>query len=294
MMRLKKKIKFFDVVLFFIMCVILLVTIYPLWNQLMISLSGGYGSYEGGLMLTPVNFTSEAYKVVLGYEKIWKALGNSLLRMVLGTFLSIIGTFLMAYPLSKRTLPFRKTITMFIIFTMLFSGGLIPTFLVIKQLNLLNTIWALVLPTMISAWNVLIMRNFLMALPASLEESAFIDGASTIKIIFSIVLPLSIPVLATIGLWSAVAHWNSWFDAMIYVQDKNLITLPVLLRQILLENSSQDVAMMAKRLAGSQQTITDRQLQSAVIIVSITPMLMIYPFIQKYFAKGIMVGSVKG
>ena len=161
----KRKIKLFDAVLFLFMIAVICVTIYPFWNQLVISFSGGYGSYQGGLMLTPVNFTAEAYRVVLGYSKIWKAFRNSLFRMALGTLLSLLGTFMMAYPLSKRTLPFRKAVTAFIFITMLFNGGLIPNFLVIRNLNMLNTIWALVIPGMITAWNVLIMRNFLMALP---------------------------------------------------------------------------------------------------------------------------------
>lgn len=288
------RIKVFDIILFIIMCGIVCITVFPFWNQLMISLSGGYGSYEGGLMLFPVNFTTEAYKVVLGYSKIWQAFGNSILRMVLGTVLSLIGTFMMAYPLSKKDLPFRKSITVFIVFTMLFNGGLIPNFLVVKKLGMLNTIWALVVPGMITAWNVLVMRNFLMALPESLEEAAHIDGASTLQIIFKVVIPLSVPVLATIGLWTAVANWNSWFDATLYIQNSELITLPVLLRQILIENNSQDIAIMAQKLMSTGMTITDRQLQSTVIIVSILPMLLIYPFIQKYFAKGIMLGSVKG
>ena len=176
---------------------------------------------------------------------------------------------------------------------MLFTGGLIPNYLLIKNLGLLNSVWSLVLPGMISAFNVLIMRNFFRSIPESLEESARVDGAGYIRIFTRIILPLSMPVLATIALWVGVGHWNAWFDSLIYIADGRKQVLQVILRRIIIENDTSDMKSMIQKM-GSHTEYTGRQLQSTVIMLSIIPMLVVYPFVQKYFVKGVMIGAIKG
>jgi len=174
---------------------------------------------------------------------------------------------------------------------MSFSGGLVPEYLLVKNLGLRNTLWALVLPGAISAYNITIMRNFLMSMPESLEESARIDGASDLTILYKILLPLSMPIIATVGLWTAVGHWNAWFDSMIYITDPERQVLQVTLRRIVLEGSNQMVSQFGEEIGTKQ---TSETIKAAVTMVTALPILMVYPFIQKYFVKGVMVGSLKG
>ena len=196
-----------------------------------------------------------------------------------------------AYALSKRYLPNRNFWTTILIITMFFSGGMVPEFLLIRSLGLRNTIWALVLPGAISAYNITIMRNFLMSLPDSLEESARIDGANDIQILYKIIFPLSLPILATVALWTAVGHWNAWFDSMIYITKPEKQVLQVTLRRIVLEGTNQLVTMYGEEVNQKQ---TSETIKAAVTMVTTLPILMVYPFIQKYFVKGVMIGSVKG
>ncbi|MEK3724432.1 carbohydrate ABC transporter permease [Paenibacillus sp. FSL H8-0034] len=279
--------------LYLLMIVITVITLYPFWNQVITSISAESTLYTTGMLLLPSKLSFESYHVIFQYKAIWTGYGNTILRTVLGVGLSLFFTALFAYPLSKKDLPYNRTITSFVLFTMLFSGGLIPNYLLVKQLGIFNSVWALVLPSMISAFNTLIMRNFFRSIPDSLEESARVDGAGYFFIFRKIIVPLSKPVLATVALWIAVNHWNAWFDAMIYITDSKRQVLQVVLRKIIVDNNMDQLNTMLYQF-DQKDMFSTRQLQATVIMFSVLPMLVIYPFVQKYFVKGIMIGAVKG
>ncbi|WP_214626217.1 carbohydrate ABC transporter permease [Paenibacillus agaridevorans] len=266
-------------------------TLVPLLQAGTISLSPPEVVNRYGFHLFPTKLDFSGYERVFNYSVIWTSYGNTIVRTLLGTVITLILTFLGAYPLSKRSLPNRKLWTGVIVLTMFFSGGLIPSYLLIKNIGLMNSVWALVLPGAVSAFMLLIVRNFIAALPESLEESAKIDGANEIVVLFRIVLPLSLPIIATVGLYSGVGHWNAWFDSMIYIQDESKQVLQMILRRILLEG--QDVA--SESGSGSHAAVVNSEtVKMAALIVSILPILLVYPFLQKYFVKGTLMGSVKG
>ncbi|UVI33170.1 carbohydrate ABC transporter permease [Paenibacillus spongiae] len=288
--------KIIDAVLYLLMTVIILVTLYPFWTQVVISLDGSgakSAAYSSGLVLFPKEISFGSYSLAFQYDALWSGYWNTIVRTVLGVILAVTFTSITAYPLAKKDLPYNRVFTGIILFTMLFGGGLIPTYLLIKELGMYNTVWALVVPGMISAFNVLIIRNFFRAIPEELEESARVDGAGYSRIFIQIVLPLSKPVLATIALWVGVGHWNAWFDSMIYISDPDNQVLQMVLRKIIIENNTTDLTVLMQNLS-NQSDFSGRQLQSTIIMFSIIPMLLIYPFIQKYFVKGVMIGAVKG
>ncbi|MCU6709138.1 carbohydrate ABC transporter permease [Paenibacillus sp. J5C_2022] len=285
-----------DVWLAIILAGIALITLYPFWTQVVISLDGAgadSAAYSSGVILFPSELTFESYKLAFQFDALWTGYRNTIVRTVLGVALSVCLTSITAYPLAKSDLPFNRAITGFILFTMLFSGGMIPIYLLIKELNMLNTIWALVIPTAIGAFNVLIMRNFFRGIPGEVEESARVDGAGYFRIFLLIILPLSKPVLATIALWVAVGHWNAWFDSMIYVTDPDKQVLQIVLRKIIIQNNMADINSVIQNI-GKTTVFSGRQLQATVVMFSIIPMLIVYPFIQKYFVKGVMIGAIKG
>lgn len=288
----KKKINVFDILIAFVMLLVVITTIYPFWYTIVVSLSGV--DKTSGIQLLPNQFTLDAYKLLIGYEQIWTGYRNTIIRCIVGTALGVLLTALTAYPLSKNKLPFHNFFTNFIMFTMMFSGGMIPTYLLVKDLHLLNSLWALILPSMLGAYNIFIVRNFFRSIPASLEEAARIDGASWLFIWWKIILPLAKPVLATITLWILVGHWNAWFDATIYITDPQKTVMQVVLRKISIENSSADMNAIMVRMQKGAGAVTSKAVEMAMVVVTILPMLVVYPFLQKYFVKGIMVGSVKG
>lgn len=288
----KKKIKLFDILVFLFMVIVAITTIYPFWYTIVVSLSGV--DKTSGIQFLPNDFTLDAYKLLVQYESLWIGYKNTIIRCVLGTVLSVLLTALTAYPLSKKELPFHNAITNFIMFTMLFSGGMIPSYLLVKDLHLLNTIWALILPGLLGAYNIFIMRNFFKSIPQSLEESARMDGANWFYIWWKIILPLAKPVIATVTLWILVGHWNAWFDATIYITDPDKTVMQVVLRKIAIENSASDMNAIIAKMQGGANAFTGRSLEMAMVVVTILPMLVVYPFLQKYFVKGIMVGSIKG
>lgn len=246
---------------------------------------------RGAFILIPEKLDFGAYDMLLNRGMIiFNAYKVTLFRVTVGTFLNLLFTATLAYGLARRTLPGRNAIVSFIFLTMIFSGGLIPSYMLIDKLGLKDSLWVLVVPGLISAWNLFIMRNFFQALPEELEESAIIDGAGPARILWSIVVPLSMPAIATIGLFYAVGHWNEWFGASIYINDQSKLPIQVIMRNILLTGVIQDETQV--------EYIRDpppaAALKSAVIIISTLPILFVYPFIQKYFVKGIMVGSIKG
>jgi putative aldouronate transport system permease protein len=226
---------------------------------------------------------------VFSYEQIWNGYGNTIVRTVLGTALSVFLYIIGAYPLSKKYLPHRKFWTMVIIFTMYFSGGLIPGYLLVNNwLNLSGTVWALVLPPAMSAYTLIIVRNFFESIPDSLEESAKLDGANDVYILFTIMVPLSKACVATITLWSIVFHWNTWFDCMLYMQNESQWVLQMVLRKILIDGQIQDMSITTATVVNTET------MKMAALVVSVLPIITIYPFVQKHFAQGVMVGAVKG
>jgi putative aldouronate transport system permease protein len=241
------------------------------------------------LGLIPKGFTWGSYVEVFNNKYILFGFINTLLRTVLGTSATLAITVCTAYVLSKRYYPNRTFWTMFVVFTMFFGGGLIPNYLLVKELGLMNTVWALVLPGLIHTFQMIIARNFFMSLPDSIEESARMDGANDWRILVSIVLPVSMPIVATLTLWTAVHHWNAWFDSMIYIQSGEKQVLQVVLRRIVLEGS---VQMM--ELDSGMGHVSRESLKAATVIVATLPIILFYPFLQKHFVKGVMIGSLKG
>jgi putative aldouronate transport system permease protein len=267
--------------------------ILPFLNIISVSLSSSSSILQGRVTIYPQNLNFDAYIAVISNRALLRAYGNTLYVVTLGTASSLLMTMLAAYPLSKKSLPGVKWITFMITLTMWFSGGMIPLFLVVKNVGLYNTRFALFVPGLIAAFNVIVMRNFFESLPDSLEESARIDGAHDFTILFRIVVPLSKPVLATVTLWLAVGLWNSFFAPLLYLQDNTKYTLQLVLRDIILQNSAYEYGMDVLQQSERLDLISD-SIRYATIMFSIVPMLMAYPFIQKYFVKGIMLGSVKG
>lgn len=295
-MKLTKGEKIFNIINYILLSFVIIVTLYPFMHVLSISLSTNAEAYRSGFHFIPIpgKITLNAYIPILSSKYIWTGYMNTVIVTFLGTILALIIYSLLAYPLSKSSMPFNKLITALLIFTMLFSGGLIPTYITMKSLHLLNTRLVLILQGVCSAFNILIIRNFFKSIPKELEESAKIDGASDIKVFTSIIIPLSKPVLTTIGLWVGVYHWNSWFASMIYVQEPSKQVLQVILRNILILASGDDVSKSFFKQATQNSDFSGLQVKSALIVVSVIPILIIYPFIQKYFEKGIMIGAVKG
>jgi putative aldouronate transport system permease protein len=284
----------FVVICYVFVVFLVFVTFYPFWDQFILSISPRNEALRAGFRVYTARPSLEAYQNALGSNEIVRSFGNAVLRVILGTLVSLSLVSLTAYPLSKREMPFARIITFFFLFTMYFGGGLIPTYLLIKDLGLMNRIWALILPGAVSAYNLIVMRSFIDTLPQSLEESARIDGASYFTIWRRIVLPLSKPVLATVTLWVAVGHWNAYFDAMIYMHDRAKYTLPVILRRILLENQLERFLPVGSAALLAQVVPTPETTKAAIVMISTIPIICMYPFVQKYFTKGVLLGAVKG
>ncbi|MBP1995151.1 carbohydrate ABC transporter permease [Paenibacillus eucommiae] len=248
---------------------------------------------RGSFILVPEAIDFTAYRVLLSQgSTLYHAYGITIARVVVGTLLNLVFTAMLAYGLSRKNLPGRNALIMFVFLTMLFSGGLIPNYLLMKYLHLTNTFWVMILPGLISAWNMLIMKSFFAQLPENLEESATIDGASPLRILTKLVFPLSLPTFATIGLFYAVAHWNAWFDAVIYITDVNKFPVQVLMRNIVFSMTNQD--LNANMMADLSVKPTAQSLKGAMIIVTTLPIICVYPFLQKHFVKGVLTGSLKG
>lgn len=288
--------RIFDVVNFIIALLALLIVLLPLLNVVASSFSSGAAVQAGKVSIFPVQPTLDAYIEVFQYGDVWIGYRNTIYYTVVGTFLNIVFTILMAYPLSRVDLKGRGIIMKILVFTMMFSGGLIPNYLLVKDLNLLNTGWALWLPGLISVYNVIVMRTFFQStIPRDLLEAAQIDGCTNRRFLWSVVLPVSKTILAVMILLYAITHWNSYFNAMLYISDKQKWPLQIFLRDILISNqvdmsqmSNSDVADMIRRQ--QMQTL----LKYSLIVISSLPVLVVYPFIQRHLVKGIMVGSVKG
>ena len=285
----RKVFEVFNAIFMLLLCAVML---YPFIFTASASLSNAAEVSAGNVTLFPKGFTVEAYKSVLGYQKVWVSYGNTLWYTVVGTIVSLILTICGAYPLSRSDFYGKGVFVFFITLTMIFSGGLIPSFLVNKTLGLYNSRWAIILPGALSTMNMIIMRTFFQNIPDALEEAATIDGCSDFQILVKIILPLSTASIMTIGMFYAVGYWNSWFSAMIYLRDADKYPLQLVLRQIVLQNQILD--LMGQESAEDLSKVTGESVKYATVMVATVPILCVYPFVQKYFVKGVMVGSIKG
>lgn len=289
--RLPASEKVFQLVLYILLIAMTLSFIIPFLLVLGTSFVTKEEVARRGFVFFPQQWSTMAYDMMLFQNnEVWRAYGVTFFRVVVGTLCSLLVTGTFAYAMSKRDLPGRMFFLVLSFITMIFYGGLIPSYLVIKSLGLIDSVWCFILPNLMSVWNMLILRNFFYSIPESLEESALLDGATPMTIFFRIIVPLSMPAIATIGLFYAVDQWNSWFDAAIWINDPNKYPLQMVLRKYVLMSSTYDLKF--DLATGAKPP--DLGIKSAIVVISTVPMLCIYPFIQKYFVKGVMVGSVKG
>jgi len=265
--------------------------IYPFAYVLTLSVSTLADVARGGVLIIPREISWIAYGMVFNDENIRIGFANAVMRTLLGTAATLLMTSLVAYPLSRPHMPLRRQITFYVVFTMLFSGGLVPRYLVIKHLGLIDSVWSLVLPVMLTAFNVIVLKNFFQQIPRSYEEAAKIDGAGDWAILFQVFIPLSKPALATIALWTCVFHWNAWFDAMLFISSEDRQVLQVFVQRVVVENSVKDMQFGVDNL--DQAKFSSEALKAATVVVTILPILALYPFAQRYFIKGITLGGIK-
>lgn len=284
-----------DIILVVFCSIILFIVAYPLYYVLIASVSNPYDVYAGKTFLLPSQFTLDGYKAVFADANILIGLFNSFKYTIIGTIFSVVVLYLAAYPLSVKDLPGRKMISIFFIITMYFGGGMVPTYLVVKETGLINSMWALFLPGGVAVGNLIIVRNFFEnSIPKEMIEAAEIDGASKWTTFIKIVVPLSRSIMAVMVVFSMVAYWNDWFTAMIYLPSPNKAPLPLVLRNILIKSSAS--ASQASTISGGFAELNKmtEMIKFSSIIIAALPMLIIYPFVQKYFEKGFMAGAVKG
>ncbi|GEK05266.1 carbohydrate ABC transporter permease [Schleiferilactobacillus harbinensis] len=265
----------------------------PLVNTIAISFSSGTAAASGSVNFIPVQFSWQSYAKIIADHAFWQAFGVSVMRVLVGGSLSLVLTVLMAFPLSRsqEQFPARNIYMWVLIFAMLFSGGMIPTYMVVYKLGLINSFWSLVLPGAVNIWNVILMMNFFKGIPNALEEAAVIDGASPLQILLKIYLPLAIPSLATITLFTVVGYWNDFFSGLIYINDQTKIPLQTYLQQLSIQ--AQNLTTMSKEEIMALARVSSLSLNSAKILVSMIPILLIYPLMQRFLVKGLVLGAVK-
>jgi len=285
----------FDIIINIIVWILLIFTLYPMFYVFILSVSDPVEAATMNVYLWPKGFNLRSYKILFNNPAMWRSYGYTLLYVVSGTVLMLITSVMGAYPLLEKNLFGRKILVYYLIIPMYFSGGMIPSFLLISKLGIYNTVWAMILPGAVGIWNIILTRTFFTSIPVTLKESAFIDGANHFTILFRIYLPLSKPILAVISIYTVVGIWNSWFNAMIYLPNVKLQPLQMYLRRVLIEQtvdltklpaSAQEEAFL-KKMSGLQ-------LRYSMIIFTTLPVIFVYPFFQKYFIKGAMLGSLKG
>lgn len=284
----------FDVINVTLLAIIMLLVLYPIYFSLIASLSSPQAVYQGRVIFFPADITLSGYEKIFTDDAIWSGYFNSIVYTVVGTLCNLLFTIPLAFALSRKELPFGGLYMKLMVFTMYFFGGIIPLFFVVKQFHLLDTMWALILPTLIATYNLIIARSFFIgSIPDDLKEAAFLDGCGYLRFFFDIVLPLSKALIAVMALFYAARHWNGYFEALIYLNDEAAFPLQLILRTILVDSQ------MALSAAEDATTVADKQnlvdlLKYGVVIVSSVPMLIFYPFVQKHFVKGVMIGAVKG
>lgn len=285
----------FDYLNYLIMLFVIICTIFPLYYCAIVSISSGAAVTRGEVVFAPIGFNITAYKVVFSNSQFLRSYGNTILYTFLGTAINIALTILCAYPLSRPNLKGRKVLNYLFMLTMFVNGGMIPMYLQVKSLGMLDTIWSIVLPGAISTYNMIIMRSFFSSIPEEMHEAAEIDGADHFQVLFQVVIPLSQTILATLILFYAVGHWNSYLSALLYLSDPKKMPLQMVIRKMVIDS---DIANMttanASSSSGTDTLLTENKLKYAIVIVSVLPMILIYPFLQKYFVKGVMIGGVKG
>jgi putative aldouronate transport system permease protein len=283
----------FDIILNTIGVIIVIIVLYPLLFVLSASFSDPDLVLRGKVILFPRGITLEPYRMVIENPDIWNGYRNTIFYTVVGTIINISLTVLAAYPLSRKDMPCRRILTLIIVFTMYFNGGLIPTYLLVRDLGMDNTVWAIIIPTAISTYNLIVARTFFEnSIPYELYESAKLDGCSNIRMLFSIVLPLSSAILAVLVLYYGVAHWNSYFPALVYLRNEKLFPLQIILRNILLLGQTEQLG--SNSVGMGDKIKMAEGIKYSVIVVSSVPILTLYPLLQKYFVKGVMIGAIKG
>ncbi|GIP34787.1 carbohydrate ABC transporter permease [Paenibacillus sp. J2TS4] len=286
--------KIFDFVNTMLLVLLTAIVLYPLVFVLSASISSPSAVVKGEIWLLPKEITFVGYERIFENNDIITGYRNTIFYTLLGTAINLVMTTCAAYPLSRRDFKGRNVITAFIVFTMFFSGGLIPLYLLIKNLGMLNTFWALVIPNAVSVWNIVIMRTFFQnSIPLEIQEAASIDGCNNFQILFRVVLPLSMPIIAVMILFYAVGHWNAFFNALIYLTDRAKYPLQLILREILIQGQMQDMIDMADDSL-AKKVMEVEAIKYAVVVVANLPVLALYPFLQKYFVKGVMIGALKG
>lgn len=276
-----------DVIIYIVMALLVCTMVVPFMNIIAISLSSYRAAVSNTSMLIPEELTFSAYEILLK-PKVYRSLGVTTFVTVANTALHIVLCMMLAYPLTKRDLPGRKFLMTFVLIPMLFSGGTIPMYILYKELGLSNNIWVYILPGVVSTYTVILMRNFITQIPDSLEEAALLDGASYLQILIKIIFPLSKPIIATMALFNAVGVWNNWFTGVLFIHDDELQLIQNVLREMLIEGNLGAFGQL------TQQQSYETSVQMAAIVVSILPIVMVYPAIQRYFIKGMYIGSVKG
>ncbi len=292
MRKKNKRVTGFDIGLYTIFGILGLLTLYPFYYVLIVSFANTQASATYSPYLYPHVFDLTGYQMIIGDIYFFKSLMTTLFVTAVGTSLNMVISVMTAYVLSRKQLLGRKQLIVLITFTMLFSGGLIPTYLVVSNLGLTNSIWAMIFPGMISTYYVIIMKNYFSGLPQSLEDAAKIDGANDLKVLYKIYLPISKPFMATFALFYAVERWNEWWNAYLYISDKNIKPLQIYLRDILV-NFSNQLSTQAQSVVNSQGKVYVQSVQMATIVITMLPIMCLYPFLQKYFVKGVMIGAIK-
>lgn len=276
-----------DIFCYGVVLILMVSILLPFMQVITVSMSPASVVNRTGFHLIPTEFDFSGYQKVMSDGNFWHSYLNTMLRALIGTVCCVMVTLLTAYPLSKTNLPYRRGIMLFIVFTMYFSGGMIPKYLLIKDLHLTNNFLVYILPCLMTGFALIITRNFFMGIPSALEESAKIDGASNLQVLFKVYMPLSAPVMATIALWYCVHHWNAWMDNMLYVTKSNLYVLQYVIQTILANGQTADMEMT------TDVVVHTETMKMAALVLSLIPIVCTYPFLQKYFVKGMIVGSVK-
>lgn len=290
--HIHKKLRIFDIVLVIFLLTLCFVMLYPVWYCLAYSLSDSLQVMINPVTFLPVGFTLDNYKVVLQNGTILHSFFISVIRTVCGIVYTILITGLASYALSKKTLPGRKFFSWFLLIPMYVSGGLLPTYVLLYKLHLFNTLWVYFIPHGFATFYMILMRNYFEGLPADITDAAKVDGANEWTIFRKIIIPLSMPIIATVAMYIGVWQWNSWLDTQLYITDERLIPMQAILQQILLQNMSNDLQAQARLALGTTGT-SPETLRMAVVIITTIPIICIYPFFQKYFSKGVMLGAVK-
>ncbi|GIN72536.1 sugar ABC transporter permease [Bacillus sp. J14TS2] len=288
--------KIFDLFNTIFFMIVLFITIYPLYFMVIASFSSPDAVNNGEIWLWPKDITFKGYEMIFDHDKIWTGYKNSIIYTVLGTAINVVLTITGGYALSRKDLAGRNMFMFFIVFTMFFSGGMIPSYLLVKDLGMVNTIWAMVIPNAISAYNLIIVRTFFQGtIPDELLEAGKIDGCTNLNFFLKIVVPLSTPIIAVMVLFHAVGHWNTYFNALIYLRDSALHPLQLVLREVLVLSQANEVTDSGA-LAGMESEMQNisELIKYGVVIIASLPMLVLYPFVQKHFVKGVMIGSIKG